>query len=219
MNNRPTDSGPSSDAGKNSQTNRLTPAMRRVLWIVGGVVVLVLVVAVWLAVAGGGAGGGTPTPSATPTRGPLPGATTTTGSEVQDPAPGQPEPGRIPPLPAATPLVSPPLPDSASADGKLVKGFPEKIMGAAPDSEIVSSAIATEGNAMQVTLVARTDASPDSVVAYYRDAWAKLALIDQGTVAGNDVSYASPHTSLTLAFSPGSGTGTVYTILGSFRTE
>lgn len=218
MNNEPTTSGSSSEAEPSGRPKLLTPAMRRVLWIVGGLVAVVLVVAVWLAVTGGG-GGGTPAPSATPTRGPLPGATPTTGSEVQDPVSGQPEPGRIPPLPAATPLVSPPLPESASAKGKLVKGFPENIMGTAPDSDIVSSAIATEGNAMQVTLVARTDASPDSIVAHYRDTWAQLGLVDQGTTGGDGASFAGPHTSLTLAFSPGSGTGTVYTILGSFRTE
>ncbi|WP_347344561.1 hypothetical protein [Microbacterium sp.] len=203
---------------KNADTTRLTPAMRRVLWLVGGVVAIALVVAVWLATAGRG-GDTAPTPSATPTAGPLPGATPTTGSEVQDPAAGRPDLGRIPPLPVAAPLVSAPLPESATANRKLVEGFPAKIMGPAPDSDIVSSALATEGSVMQVTLVARTDASPESIVAHYRDVWAQLGLIDQGTTNGNGAAYASPHTSLTLAFSPESGTGTVYTILGSFRTE
>lgn len=218
MNDRPTVSGDDSVSEKNADTTRLTPAMRRVLWLVGGVVAIALVVAVWLATAGRG-GDTAPTPSATPTAGPLPGATPTTGSEVQDPAAGRPDLGRIPPLPVATPLVSAPLPESATANRKLVGGFPAKIMGPAPDSDIVSSAIATEGSTMQVTLVARTDASPESIVAHYRDVWAQLGLIDQGTTNGNGAAYASPHTSLTLAFSPESGTGTVYTILGSFRTE
>lgn len=219
MNDRATVSGRGSGSETNDGTSRLTPAMRRVLWIVGGVVLIVLVAAIWLATAGAGGGAAAPTPTATPTRGPLAGATPTTGSEVQDPAPGQLEPGRLPPLPAATPLVSAPLPESATANRKLVEGFPAKIMGPAPDSDIVSSAIATEGSTMQVTLVARTDASPESIVAHYRDVWAQLGLIDQGTTNGNGAAYASPHTSLTLAFSPESGTGTVYTILGSFRTE
>lgn len=219
---------PSAQGSDGHRAQTLTPAMRRVLWLTGGIVAVALAAAVWLwaAGAGGDAGPGvaspveTPaaTPEPTPTRGPLPGAAPTTGSEVQAPAPDQPDPGRIPPLPETTPLVGAPLPAAGSAEGELVEGFPADVMGPTLDSDVVSSAIAIEGGAMQVTLVARTDASPDGVRAHYREAWAAIGLIAHGATDAAGLSYTGRMASLTLAFAAESGTGTIYTILGSFRT-
>lgn len=228
----------SAQSADGHRTQTLTPAMRRVLWLTGGVVAVALAAAVWLWAAGAGGDtgpgaapsatnpaaspaatpGSEPEPEPTPTRGPVPGAAPTTGSEVQAPEAGQPDPGRIPPLPETTPLVGAPLPASGSAEGELVEGYPSDAMGPTLDSDVVSSAIATEGDAMQVTLVARTDASPDSVRAHYREAWTAIGLIAHGATDAAGLSYTGRMASLTLAFAAESGTGTVYTILGSFRT-
>lgn len=197
----------------------LTPGMRRVLWIVGAVVVIGIGITVWFFTtsSGGGQEPGSPAVTSTPTRGPLPGATPTTGSEVQTPPPTEPGSGGLPPLPTPTPLIPPPLPESGSATGSLVEGFPVEIMGPTPESDIVESSIASDGTTMQVTLVARTDAPVDTVEAHYRQLWAGLGL--SPGAQQTDLGYSDAYSSLTLAFSPTSGTGTVYMIYGVFRTS
>jgi len=198
--------------------------MRAVLWAVGAVVVVGLGLAVWLLVTAPGSGatdGAEPsaTPRPTVTQGPVPGATPTTGSEVQPPEASAPPTDRLPPLPSQTPLVSEPLPASGSASGELVDGFPTELMGPAPDSDILESSIATEGATMQVTLVARTDASPDDVREHYRTLWASLGLSDAGATSGADTAFSDSLSSLSLAFSSSSGTGTVYMVYGVFRAS
>jgi hypothetical protein len=223
--------------------------MRRVLWIVGAVAAVGLAVALWLSMAGGpvsggnvlggggngsdGAGpGAAPTPSAAgasseatdpsetaPTQGPLPGAAPESGSEVPTPGPATPTSGGLPPVPAPTPLVGSPLPKTAAATGSLVEGYPEDVMGPTDGADVVSSAIATEGSHMQVTLVARTDAPPEEVRAHYRALWASLGLSDAGGTAAAGAAYADQLSSLTLAFSTASGTGTLYTVTGVFRSS
>ncbi|MHC3000546.1 hypothetical protein [Microbacterium sp. HJ5] len=204
----------------------LTPAMRRVLWIVGAVVAAGMALALWLFMTGGSSdapdatdAATAPSPASTQTQGPLPGATPTMGSEVQTPdATAQPT-DRLPPLRTPSPLVSAPLPETGSATGQLVDGFPAEVMGPAPPSNVLQSSIATEGSTMQVTLQARTDATPDEVSQYYRALWGDLGLADAGASGGTDASYSDAHSSLSLAFSASAGTGTVYTVYGVFRTS
>jgi hypothetical protein len=118
----------------------------------------------------------------------------------------------------AKPLVKAPLPASASANGRLVKGFPTAIMGPAPESDILSSSIATQGDTMQVTLVARTDASEKEVTEHYRALWSKLGLTEAASSAGSaDLAYSDQYSSLSLAFTT-AGTGTVYQVFGVLRT-
>lgn len=205
----------------------LTRAMRWVLWGVGAVALVGLAITLWLSTAGGDAGAPRAVdattappaaPSATPTPGPLPDATPTTGSEVKAPDATAPPADRLPPLSAPSPLVSAPLPGSGSASGELVDGFPTNAMAPAPASEVLQSSIATEGDTMQVTLQARTDATPEEVSGHYRALWSSLGLADV-TSGGADASYADALSSLSLAFSASTGTGTVYTVYGVFRTN
>lgn len=194
--------------------------MRRVLFISAGLAILLLAGAIWFSVSsqdGASPSGASGAPAPTSTRGPLPGATPTSGSEVQSPAPQQTDQGVIPPRTSTDPLLSEPLPASGSAEGQLVDGFPADVMGPASDSQVVSSAIATEGSVMQVTLVARTDSSAADVTAHYRDLWANLGLTPQDSAGAAGTSSTGRGASLTLAFSPDSATGTVYTILATFR--
>lgn len=203
-----------------SSTARLTPGMRRVLWGVGGIALIALAVAAWFAVAGtGGAPSSDATPTASATPGPLPGATPTSGSEVQTPATTRPEDDRIPDRDPLGPLAPAPLPDSGTRSGGLVDGYPSDVMAPVDDSEVLSSAIATEGSAMQVTLVARTDAGAGDVGAHYRSLWSGLGLVEQASTDPDVITFTGRQTTVTLAFSPDSATGTVYNVLGSFRTE
>ncbi|WP_194409700.1 hypothetical protein [Microbacterium cremeum] len=204
-----------------------TRALRWVLWAVGAAVVAGLAIALWGFTADGDAGApgasgapgavdATTAPTPRPTRGPLPGAEPTTGSEVQAPDATAPSADRLPALSTPSPLVSAPLPDSGSASGELVDGFPTGVMAPAPPSEVLQSSIATEGDTMQVTLQARTDATPDEVSQHYRAVWSGLGLAATGSSDGADTSYSDALSSLTLAFTS-SGTGTVYTVYGVFR--
>lgn len=199
-------------------------ALRRALLAGAGVAVVALVIAVGAFAGGGGdpqtPQAATPSPSATPVPGADPGASPADGSEVPDGADEDPEasgPGSAP-APESTPLVGETLPPSATASGALVDGYPEPIMTPMPSSDVLDSSIATEGDVMQVTLVARTTASPDDVREHYREVWGGSGLEPTGREA-SDTSFADGSTSLDLAFAPDSGTGTVYVILGVFRSR
>ena len=200
--------------------------MRWVLIGVGTLAFVGVAVAIWLMTVGPGAdlAGATPTPAPTSTPisappGPAPGATPTTGSEVNTPDSEDSAPSDgLPPLPTPTALVEAPLPATASAEGSLVEGFPEQAAGPSGDSVVLTSSIASEGETMQVTLVARTEASADEVRAHYRETWSRLGLAETASTDGAATAFGDTYTSLSLAFTAGSGTGTVYVIYGVLRT-
>ncbi len=211
----------------------LTPAMWRVLIVVGVVVLVIIGAAVWFFAAPAGRtsdAGPTPppSPSASVTQGPLPNATPTTGSEV--PSPPETETGSetetetgnaggLPALPPSASLLTGPLPESASGRAQLVDGFPADVMGPAPEADVVQNDIATEGDVMQVSLVARTDASPQEITDHYAQLWASKGLVAAPASPDGSLAYTSAFDSLTLAFTPAAGTGTVYMVHGVFRTS
>lgn len=163
----------------------------------------------------------TSSPTATPLPGAAPGGTPAHGSEVPEPDEAAPEasgPGGTAPAPDSTPSVGATLAPSASAVGELVDGYPEPIMTPMTRSDVLDSSIATEGDAMQVTLVARSTASPDEISDHYRSVWADSGLEPVGSQTSG-ASFADASTSLTLAFTPDSGTGTVYVLFGVFRSR
>lgn len=139
------------------------------------------------------------------------------GSEVLPPEPHQTESARLPALPQPTPLITAPLPADAAAQGSIVAGFPVTLAGPAPQSDVIDSSIASDGTTMQAALTARTDEAPDAVAAHYRDAWAALGLSPAGG-DGADLAYTDRFTSISLAVSE-TGTGTVYTLYATLRTE
>lgn len=156
---------------------------------------------------------GAPGVSQTPTPTPTP----VDGSEVLPPEPHQTESARLPALPQPTPLIAAPLPPDAAAQGAIVAGFPVTLAGPAPQSDVIDSSIASDGTTMQAALTARTDEAPDAVAAHYRDAWAALGLSPAGG-DGADLAYTDRFTSISLAVSE-TGTGTVYTLYATLRTE
>lgn len=155
--------------------------------------------------------------SASPGAPQAPAPTPVDGSEVLPPEPHQTESARLPALPQPTPLITAPLPADAAAQGSIVAGFPVTLAGPAPQSDVIDSSIASDGTTMQAALTARTDEAPDAVAAHYRDAWAALGLSPAGG-DGADLAYTDRFTSISLAVSE-TGTGTVYTLYATLRTE
>jgi len=135
------------------------------------------------------------------------------GSEVLPPDDGAPPRDRLPREEAA-PRISE-LPESASAQGSVVEGFPTELAGPADASDVLDSAVATEGDVMQFSLRARTATDAAAISAHYRALWSSLGLaaIPAGDGA---LSYRDDHSSVTIVTEEG-GTGVVYVIHGVLR--
>ena len=126
--------------------------------------------------------------------------------------------------PESTPLpdlVTLPLPDTSSAVGSVVAGFPDHVLPAAPESTIASSSVAAEGSRLQATLSAETSLTVAEVLDFYRTTLAELGLV-AAPVPAVDGSTA-------LAFSRGLNTvtltatpiesGSQYLVFGAFSAE
>jgi len=156
-------------------------------------------------------------PSAAPSSAASPGATPVDGSEVIAPEPRQSDSARLPTLAQPTPRVVAPLPADAAEQGGLVEGFPTTVADPTAESDVIDSSVSSDGSTMQAALNARTDQSPAAIADHYRAMWAGLGLAPV-TVEGDDLAYADRFTSVTLAVRE-SGTGTVYTLYATLRTE
>ena len=132
-----------------------------------------------------------------------------------------PKPTSAPALPPSTGLPRPvaaPLPATASATGKLVAGFPAAALPAAPGSTISSSSVASQGEHLQVSLVAKSSRAAIDIVAFYRAALAAYGMYDMPApaVAGSTaVAFSRGGDSVTVTATPGTG-GTSYVVYGTF---
>lgn len=192
----------------------LTRAMKIAIGAVGVLVIGGVIVAVVLNGTGKPSASATSSPSASHAPGPLPGAIPTEGSEVRPPT-ATPMSG-LPPVEAATPLISDPLPKSASREGGIVDGFPA-VAGPLDGSKVGSSSIAVQDTVMQVSLSAVSTASQDDIREHYRTLWNTAGLREQPTADGT-TTFAGTYGSLTLSFGS-SGTGNLYTVYGVLRTQ
>jgi hypothetical protein len=156
---------------------------------------------------------GTPQPSA-----PQPESTPAPAEEVpsdETPAAGPPT------LPPSEPLPDPvslPFPDSASATGKLVKGFPTGAVPEAPDSTVTSSSVTAEGSRLQIALSAESSRAVVDVLDFYRTELAKVGMYDTPAPALSGSSaliFARGDHTVTLSATTVEG-GCRYVILGSF---
>lgn len=198
-------------------------------WVVAAVGVLVVVglgFSAWAMLAGGDglpdAAHSSTTPAASASNasaGASPGATPVAGSEVTEPGPTATSDARLPALPQSTPFVAPPLPADAAADGRVVDGFPVALLGPAPESEVTSSSVTSDGATLQAALTARTDQSPAEVAAHYGAVWTAAGLTgDAGDRPSGELAYADQYTAVSLSARE-AGTGTVYTLYGTLRSE
>jgi hypothetical protein len=146
------------------------------------------------------------TPSAPVSSPPLPsagqtggaGPSSSPGQEILPETPGS-SPGGLPGLSPAPdphiPLVSMPLPQSAIAHGRMVSGYPDRIVPAAPRSRIMVTSVASSGTHLQSSLTADTRLSTSRLELFYRVRLGRLGLREVSTPA-------SPRT-IALAFSRG----------------
>jgi hypothetical protein len=83
-----------------------------------------------------------------------------------------PEPTRqarptLPPSVERTPLMSGGLPESGTARGKLVTGFPRSVIPVPKGTRIQVSSLAVQGDTLQLGLDANTDRAPDELLEVY----------------------------------------------------
>src|SRR5205823_2919211 len=105
-----------------------------------------------------------PTPSSTPT------------------ASGEPVP---PPQPAPTsPLIDDPSPAPASAQGKLVAGFPSAL-GPPAGTAVESSSVSVSSNVLQATLVGQ-GGDPQQILLHYRDLLTDRGFTEQQLPGADD---------------------------------
>lgn len=96
------------------------------------------------------------------------------------------------------PLLSGPAPKTASKTGSLVGGFPATIPVAAA-STIANSAVASSGDNVQATLVAKTSMSASDLLDFYQSAFAKIGLTATEVPAvGGSAAFSFTHASDTV---------------------
>lgn len=122
------------------------------------------------------------------------------------------------PLPAGDPLIGSPVPESGSAAGELVEGFPEEALPLAPGSDLTSSSIAVEGSRVQAGLVATSTSTAADLLNFYRAAYAELELSERDTAAlpgSTSVVFTRDADAITLTVTERDG-AVDYTLLGIF---
>ncbi len=140
-----------------------------------------------------------------------------TASEVL-PAPGEKTPIGLPPSPPLPGLVTLPLPDTASATGALVAGFPE-LIPVNRDSAVQSSSVASAENRLQVTLTATTSSSSDGVLEFYRVALAAHSLVDSvapAAAGSRALLFTRGADTILLTVTPADAGGATFSIFGAF---
>lgn len=80
------------------------------------------------------------------------------------------------------PTYAPPA-RAAAARGRLVPGYPARVLPRAPRSAVVSSSVAPTAGRVQVALVARRSLGPSSVLLFYRTALARSGFREVSTEA------------------------------------
>ena len=145
---------------------------QRLPLLLTGVLVLLAIAAVAVFLATG---------SSTPSAAPTPTRAAGSGTEVLPPTatPTTPHLGTT-----LEPLVTAPLPKTASAKGKLVAGFPSEVIPIPSGLTISSSSVATQGDHLQATVVGTSTASEADVQSFYQAAFAKLGMTAAVAPAG-----------------------------------
>ena len=141
-----------------------------------------------------------------------------TSSEVL-PAPEDKSPIGLPPSPPLAPLVTTPLPPTASAAGSLVDGFPLAVIPLNPDTAVQTSSVASAENRLQATLTATTPSAPDAVLEFYRVALAAHNLVDSVAPAATGSTallFSRGADSILLTVTPTESGATTYSVFGAF---
>jgi hypothetical protein len=141
-----------------------------------------------------------------------------TSSEVL-PAPDKKSPIGLPPSPPLTPLVTSPLPPTASAANALVEGFPTEVISLNPDTTVQSSSVASAENRLQVTLAATTPSPSEAVLEHYRVSLAEQKLVDSvapAAAGSTALLFSRGVDTILLTVTPTESGGTTYSVFGAF---
>lgn len=141
-----------------------------------------------------------------------------TSSEVL-PAPEKKSPIGLPPSPPLPPLVTTPLPPTASAADALVDGFPVAVIPLNPDTAVQTSSVASAENRLQVTLTASTSATAEAVLEFYRVSLAAHNLVDSVAPAATGSTallFSRGADTILLTVTPAESGGTTYSVFGAF---
>lgn len=162
-------------------------------------------------------------PSSDPTA-PLPGSAPSAlpGESTEARATGPDTPADAPPDSSPLPaLVTLPLPDTSSAVGSVVAGFPDRVLPAAPQSSITSSSVAAEGSRLQAALSAETPLTAPEVLEFYRAALTELGLTAAPVPAVDGSSalvFSRGLNTITITATP-VDSGSQYLVFGIFSAE
>jgi hypothetical protein len=117
-------------------------------------------------------------------------------------------------------LVSTPLPPTASAQGKIVAGFPAAALPFPDGSVVVSTGVSSADAVLQVTADAISASSQDSVVGHFQQKLAALSFWSEPAPAADgqrSVRFVRGTDSVTLTTST-TGTGsTRFMLLGNLH--
>lgn len=143
--------------------------------------------------------------------------------EPSEADPVTPDPGPVI-LPTSKPLadlVTLPLPDTSSAVGSIVAGFPTRVIPKAPHSTVATSSVATEGSHLQATLTAQTTLTVAEVMDFYRTALARLSLLDSPAPAldgSTALTFTRGNNAVTISATTIDG-GCRYVVFGVFSAS
>ena len=135
--------------------------------------------------------------------------------------PAEPGPVTLPPSKPRTALVSLPLPDSASSLGEVVGGFPSAVLPGIPDSLVESSSVASQGDRLQATLEGRSTLGTEDILAFYRQHFAPLGLLENpagSSKRSTSLSFARGDDAVTLSITSVAG-GSTYVLFGTFTAQ
>jgi hypothetical protein len=101
---------------------------------------------------------------------------------MPDNAPGSGLPGLDPPsipLPSAKELPA----ASVFARGRLVEGYPQRLLPLGPRTDVLSSSISPSDDRAQIALVARTAGSTDALLRFYRVRLGRAGFVEEPVTA------------------------------------
>ena len=169
------------------------------------------------------------TDPATPT-GPGAGAATPTGGSAEGSAPAPVDREVLPPVSASpsglpvpsapAPLIKSPLPATASAQGKIVAGFPAGVVSFPAGTVVISTAVSTADGALQMTADAIVAQRQDSVVGHFQQVLGRLKFWSEPVPSAQGqraVRFSRGSDSVTLTTSTTGTGGTRFMLLGNLH--
>ena len=116
-------------------------------------------------------------------------------------------------------LVSKPLPKTASSRGKIVRGFPLKVVPLVADSDVQTSGVSSTGTTLQVSVQATNSRSAEKILAFYRKAltaqgFSESAVPSAG--AATAAGFTHNDDNLVVTVTPRSK-GVTYTVFGTLH--